>query len=329
VLTSISTRPSTACARTNRMAALSSLRFPTSSLAKLLSGLLAVALFLFVAVASVAGFLLYQIVRPSRAAASYDLSVMMGHPVTLSFPVAGGGTREGFFFPGLRGAPTIIVCHGYGSQRSDVLTLVSALQDQQFNVFLFDFAGHGNNPAGTTLGYREVGELRAAIQTISTRDDVDPTRFGLWGVDMGGYVVLEVATTDARIKAFIVDDAYSDPRLMVQNEVKRSGLTILPLVDKFSDFGFRMLNYQFKTQPPVTGQLPQTKGVPKLFFVSEDRQVLATETMNLYNRAPDPKQVIRTNVAYSVMSDDSRKNYETQVVGFFLQNLPPTPTRKN
>jgi hypothetical protein len=24
------------------------------------------------------------------------------------------------------------------------------------------------------------------------------------------------------------------------------------------------------------------------------------------------------------MSDDSRKNYETQVVGFFLQNLPPT-----
>jgi pimeloyl-ACP methyl ester carboxylesterase len=329
VLTSISTRPSTACARTNRMAALSSLRYRTSGLTKLLTGLLAVVLFLFVAVASVAGFLLYQIVRPSRAAASYDLSVMMGHPVTLSFPVAAGGTREGFFFPGLRGAPTIIVCHGYGSQRSDVLTLVSALQDQQFNVFLFDFAGHGNNPAGTTLGYREAGELRAAIQTISTRDDVDPTRFGLWGVDMGGYVVLEVATTDPRVRAFIVDDAYSDPRLMVQNEVKRSGLTILPLVDKFSDFGFRMLNYQFKTQPPVTGQLPKTKGVPKLFFVSEDRQVLATETMNLYNRAPDPKQVIRTNVAYSVMSDDSRKNYETQVVGFFLQNLPPTPTRKN
>jgi pimeloyl-ACP methyl ester carboxylesterase len=209
------------------------------------------------------------------------------------------------------------------------LTLVSALQDQQFNVFLFDFAGHGNNPAGTTLGYREVGELRAAIQTISARDDVDPTRFGLWGVDMGGYVVLEVATTDPRIKAFIVDDAYSDPRLMVQNEVKRSGLTILPLVDKFSDFGFRMLNYRSKSQPPVTGQLPQTKGVPKLFFVSEDRQVLATETMNLYNRAPDPKQVIRTNVAYSVMSDDSRKNYETQVVGFFLQNLSPTHAAKN
>jgi pimeloyl-ACP methyl ester carboxylesterase len=304
------------------------LRAPASNLAKLLSGLLAVALFFFVAVSAVAGYLVYQIVRPPRAAATYDLSVMMGHPVTLSFPVAGkgpaGGEREGFFFPGLRGAPTIIVCHGYGSQRSDVLTLVSALQDQQFNVFLFDFGGHGNSPPGTTLGYREVAELRSAMQTIATRDDVDPNRFGLWGVDMGGYVVLEVATTDPRVKAFIVDDAYSDPRVLVQSEVKRSGLTVLPMVDKFSDFGFRMLNYQFKSQPPVTGQLIKTKGVPKLFVVSEDRQVLATETMDMFNRAPDPKTVTRTNTAYSVMSDESRKNYETQVVGFFLQNLPPT-----
>ena len=227
---------------------------------------------------------------------------------------------------GLRGAPTIIVCHGYGSQRSDVLTLVSALQDQQFNVFTFDFAGHGNNLPGTTLGYREVGELRSAIQAIAARDDVDPTRFGLWGVDMGGYVVLEVATSDPRVKAFIVDDAYSDPRVFVQSEIKRSGLTVLPMVDKVSDFGFRMLNYPFRAQPPVTGQLPATKGVPKLFFVAQDQQVLATETMDMFNRAPDTKQVVRTNAAYSAMSDDSRKNYETQVVGFFLQSLPPSGT---
>ena len=311
------------------MAARSNSRFSIASLAKLLSGLLAIVLFFFVSTAAVAGFLVFQIIRPSRAAASYDLGVMMGHPVIFSFPVPGGTTREGFFFPGLRGAPTIVVCHGYGSQRSDVLTLVSALQDQQFNVFVFDFSGHGNNLPGTTLGYREVGELRAAIQALSTRDDVDPSRFGLWGVDMGGYVVLEVATTDPRVRAFIVDDAYSDPRIFVQSEVKKSGLTILPLVGKFSDIGFRVMNYQFKSQPPVNAQLVRTKGVPKLFFVSEDRQVLATETMNLFNRAPDPKQVIRTNAAYSVMSDDSRKNYETQVVGFFLQNLPPTSAGKN
>ena len=88
------------CVRIPSMA-LPNLHFPNLSLAKMLSSLLAIALFLFVAVSAVSGFLVYQIVRPQRVAASYDLSVMMGHPVTMSFPVAGGGSREGFFFPGV------------------------------------------------------------------------------------------------------------------------------------------------------------------------------------------------------------------------------------
>ncbi|MGC1254582.1 MAG: alpha/beta fold hydrolase, partial [Candidatus Acidiferrales bacterium] len=191
------------------MAVLSELRYPTTRLAKFLSGIFAIALFLFVSIAAVSGFLLYQVLHPSRAPATIDLSVMMGHPVAFSFPVPNGPDREGWFYPGLRGAPTIVVCHGYHSQRSDVLTLVTALQDQQFNVFLFDFTAHGTSPGVTTLGYRETAELQAAIAALATRDDVDPKRFGLWGVDMGGYVVLEDAVADPRIAAFIVDDAYA------------------------------------------------------------------------------------------------------------------------
>ncbi len=134
--------------------------------------------------------------------------MMMGHPTVASFPVE-GGTRDGLFFPGLRGAPTVIVCHGYGAQRGDVLTLVTALQEHQFNVFLFDFIGHGTVSGVTTLGYRETGELRSAMQYLATRDDVDPRHFGMWGTDMGGYAVLEVASTDKRVAAIAVEDPYS------------------------------------------------------------------------------------------------------------------------
>jgi pimeloyl-ACP methyl ester carboxylesterase len=303
------------------MAVLSELRYPTTRLAKFLSGILAIALFLFVSVAAVSGFLLYQVLHPTGAPATIDLSVMMGHPVTFSFPLGNGVEREGWFYPGLRGAPTIVVCHGYHSQRADVLTLVTALQDQQFNVFLFDFTAHGTSPGVTTLGYRETTELQAAIAALATRDDVDPKHFGLWGTDMGGYVVLENAVADPRISAFIVDDAYSDPRDMLQMEINRSGLTVLPLVSKFCDIGFRLVNYQFRDQPPVTARLLRTKDVPKLFFLSDDRPALASETMNLFQHAPEPKQLVRDRVGYSEMSDDDRKNYESQVVSFFLLNL--------
>jgi pimeloyl-ACP methyl ester carboxylesterase len=314
-----------ACARAYRMAFLSELRYPTTRIAKLLSGLFAMALFLFVSIAAVSGFLLYQVLRTSHAAGStIDLNVMMGHPVAFSFSIPDEGTRDGWFYPGLRGSPTIVVCHGYHSQRSDVLTLVTALQDQQFNVFLFDFTAHGTSGGVTTLGYREVTELQAAMQALATRDDVDPKHFGLWGVDMGGYVVLENAVADPRVSAFIVDDAYGDPRDMVQIEVKRSGLTVLPYVSKFCDLGFRMMNYQFRHQRPVTAQLNRTKGVPKLFFASDDRLDLAHEMTDIFMLAPEPKQMIRDRTGYPDMSDDDRKNYESQVVSFFMLNLPAT-----
>jgi pimeloyl-ACP methyl ester carboxylesterase len=306
------------------MAVLSELRYPTTRPAKVVSALLAVILFGFVSIATVAGFLLYQMLKPPHSApSSYDLNVMMGHPVPFSFPLAGQPEREGWFFPGLRGAPTIIVCHGYLSQRTDVLTLVSALQDHQFNVFVFDFLGHGSTPGITTLGYRETAELEAAVQTLSTRDDVNPKRFGLWGVNLGGFVALEVAASDPRIAALIVDNAWDDPRDMVQIEVKRSGLAVIPYVSRFSDWGFRLMNYRYRSQQPISLHLAKTQGIPKLFIQSDDRPQLAQETLQIFTRAPEPKQLVRDRLSYSEMTDDDRHTYENQIVNFFLQNLPP------
>jgi uncharacterized protein len=309
------------------MAVLSELRYPTTRPAKVFSGLLAILLFGVVSIGTVAGFLLYQILKPARTANNFDLNVMMGHPTTFSFPVEGGAMRDGWFFPGLRGAATIVVCHGYLSQRADVLTLVSTLQDQQFNVYVFDFSGHGTSSEITTLGYRETAELRSAVQALSTRDDVDPKHFGLWGVDMGGYAALEVATSDPRIAAFAVDNPYDEPRDMLQIEVKRSGLAVLPFVMRFCDFGFRMLNYSYRNEPPVSRRLAQTKGMPKMFVQSADRPALAEDGLALFLKAPDPKQMVRDRLSYFEMPDEERKTYENTIVNFFLVSMPPTAHR--
>jgi pimeloyl-ACP methyl ester carboxylesterase len=306
------------------MAVLAELRYPTTRIAKVFSALLALLLFVFVAISSVSGYLIFQALRPPRATSSVNLDIMMGHPETFSFQLADGSQRDGWFFPGLRGAPAVVVCHGYLSQRADVLTLVTALQDHEFNVFVFDFSGHGTSPRGTTLGYKETGELRAAIQQLSSRDDVDPQRFGLWGVDLGGYAALEVASSDPRIAAVAVDDAYADPRDMMRIQVKHSGLGAIPLVYKFTDFGFRMANYAFRDEPPVTARIAQMKSIPKLFIVSQDEPDLASEMYKVFLAAPPPKQMQNDRTSYSDMSDDDRKNYENQIVSFFLQAIPPT-----
>jgi pimeloyl-ACP methyl ester carboxylesterase len=165
------------------------------------------------------------------------------------------------------------------------------------------------------------------VQALSTRGDVDPKRFGLWGMDMGGYAVLEVASTDPRIAAFAVDDAYDDPRSMVKLEVQKSGLTALPYVTRVSDFTFRMFDYPFRDEPPVTARLSHTAGIPKLFVQSDDRPGLASQTLQLFIKAPEPKATLREPISYRDMSDDDRKTYESQIVNFFLQNVPPRGSR--
>ncbi|HTW24132.1 MAG TPA: alpha/beta fold hydrolase [Candidatus Baltobacteraceae bacterium] len=301
-----------------------SFEFRNSRIAKLLSGLLALLLFALLSIGAIAGYLVYEIVHPPRNPANIDVNVMMGHPMVVSFPIPGEPQRDGLFFPGLRGAPTVIVCHGYGAQQGDVLTLVTALQEHQFNVFLFDFVGHGTVPGVTTLGYRETNELRAAMQALSARDDVDPQHFGLWGTDMGGYAVLEVASTDKRVAAFAVEDPYGDPRDMVRLQVKNSGLQALPWVGQVADFAFRMYNYPFRNEPPVSKRLAGTAGIPKLFIFASDRPQLGDLGLQLFLLAPDPKQMLRVKSAYRDMSDDDRKAYENQLVSFFLLNIPPT-----
>jgi pimeloyl-ACP methyl ester carboxylesterase len=306
------------------MAVLSELRYPTTRLAKVFSGLLALILFGVVSVATISGFFLYALLNPARTPATFDLNVMMGHPTPFSFSLPDGTQREGWFFPGLRGAPTVIVSHGYLSQRADVLTLAAALQEHEFNSFVFDYAGHGSSPGVTTLGYREAGELRAAVQALATRDDIDPKHFGLWGVDLGAYTSLEVASTDRRIAAIAVDSVYDSPQDLLQIEVKKSGLAVLPFVARVCGFEFRMLNYQYRQQPPVSTHLQILRGVPKLFIESDDKPALEAETNQILGKAPDPKQLLRDRVSYRDMSDEDRRNYESQIVNFFLQYIPPT-----
>jgi pimeloyl-ACP methyl ester carboxylesterase len=309
------------------MSVFSELRYPTTLAAKVASASLALIFFLVFGTTIIAAYLLRQALNPPRTPATVDLNVMMGHPSTFPF-TAGGSDHEGWFFPGLRGAPVVVVCHGYGSQRSDILTLATALQDQQYNVFVFDFTGHGSIPGTTTLGYKETGELRAAITALAGRTDVDTKRFGLWGTDMGAYAALETAESDPRVAAIAVDSVYDDPVEMLGLEVRKTGLTALPFVMRFCHLGFHLIEYQYRQEPPASARLGRMQGTGKLFIQSRDRSELAFTTFQLFQRSPEPKRQEIERVSYSEMGDDDRKSYENLIVSFFLQSLPASRTSR-
>ena len=155
------------------MVKFSELRAPMRWYIKLLTAISALVFFAVLATLAIAGFLVYRIVKPQRTSSEINLQSFPGRPDAVAFSAGEAGPREGLFFPGFRGVPTIVLCHGYGSSKGELLTLVSALQDHQYNVFVFDFAAHGATDGITTFGYREAEEVRAALDVIAARNDVD------------------------------------------------------------------------------------------------------------------------------------------------------------
>jgi uncharacterized protein len=308
------------------MSILYEFRYPTKWYSKLAMALLALVFFIVLATAAIASFLLYRILKPQRSSTEISMASFPGKPDAVTFAVNGVGEREGWFFPGLRGAPTIVLCHGYESSRGELLTLESALQDHQYNVFIFDFAAHGAVGGVTTFGFREADEVRAALDALAARSDVDASRFGLWGYNLGAYAALREAERDARVRAMVLDSVYDRPEQMVKVGVERNGLGGFPLMIRSAQAGFEWLNRGHRDDPPLSARLKALSDVPVLFLEAVDDPELSQLTSQMFLKAGEPReQAILAHGNFANMNDEDKRAYENRVVSFFLLHLPAIP----
>jgi pimeloyl-ACP methyl ester carboxylesterase len=273
---------------------------------------------------AVACYLVYHVVAPVKTDQTVDLAHLPGRPEDFSYDVVGLGVRDGWFFPGLKSAPTIVLCPGYAAARDELLPLATGLQDHGYNVFLFDFAGRGPKATYATLGFREVQELRAVISAVSARPDVDHSRFGVWGTNVGAYAAVAVAEADPRVRALAVESLYDRPEDLLGLLLTRFGITPLPFSTPLAKESFLWFNYKYRHTPPLTAAAARLGSAQKLFLEATDEPSLVGPTHELYSLAPGPKEeVLLTQGNYPGMLDEEKRTYENRIISFFLLNLPP------
>lgn len=130
---------------------------------------------------------------------------------TVTFHSTDGLELEGWLISAHPDRPWIIVCHGLGANRSDVLPIAAGLHARGFNLFLFDFRGHGNSRGRvSSFGWLERHDLEGALAFLGRRPEIPARPYGIYGISMGGAVALMVAGQDERLGAVAVESPYAN-----------------------------------------------------------------------------------------------------------------------
>ena len=86
------------------------------------------------------------------------------------------------------------------------------------SVLLFDYRGWGESEGrpGDLYPQEQVADIRNAVTYLETREDVDPTQIGLFGVSFGGALGVQAAANDDRIRAVVTVLAPMDGARMLR-----------------------------------------------------------------------------------------------------------------
>lgn len=155
-----------------------------------------------------------SIVAPPVAATNVPSTTITSTPATvgLEFESVTLTTTDGvelaaWYVPGTNGAG-VVVMHGAGSTRSDVLDQAAVLDRSGYTLVLVDARGHGAS-GGTAMDFGWYGDLdiAAGVEFLASRPEVDPGRIGVIGFSMGGEEAIGAAAADPRIRAVVAEGA--------------------------------------------------------------------------------------------------------------------------
>ena len=234
----------------------------------------------------------------------------------VTFESSDGLSLKGWFIPGNKSNNTIIVMHGYPTNKADVLPF-SLFLLKKFNVFLFDFRSFGESQGShTTAGYKEVNDLDGAVEYLKGRKDVK--NIGALGFSLGGSVAIMSKNDD--IKVIVTDSAYSNLNSIVESMYGRFYFLKYPFVQLTRVYSKIFFGVDTKDVSPKDSIKSIDKPV-MIIHGRKDSQIPVDEANILHNANKDTKLWIVENADHGETYALNKEEYEKRVFDFFEKNL--------
>jgi alpha-beta hydrolase superfamily lysophospholipase len=132
-----------------------------------------------------------------------------------------GVTLAGRFFPGTNGA-AVVLTHGYGGNQDELLPLVRALLAAGLGACTYDLRGCGRSGGSVTFGALEQLDLRAVVDLVAERPEVEAGQIGAFGFSVGAATTIMAAARDERIRAVVADSAWATAHTWLRPTVREA-----------------------------------------------------------------------------------------------------------
>lgn len=215
----------------------------------------------------------------------------------------------------------IVIAHGHTYTHHGCIKYARMMYKYGYNVITYDQRYHGDSGGkNTSLGYYEKNDLYDIISKI-TQEFGEDIFIGTYGESMGAATILLEQELDRRVKFCISDCAFSDLKLLIQEQIKSYHLPkfIYVFVDLFVKV---ITGINLKEVSPISSIKNST--IPILFIHGEqDKFIKYHHTVDMYESYGGKKALFiaknQATHAYSYFSDTLE--YENIVQKFIEENI--------
>jgi pimeloyl-ACP methyl ester carboxylesterase len=218
-----------------------------------------------------------------------------------------------FFRPPANGR-LVILLHGTGADRSQLLPEARMLARHGFGVLSLDWPGHGESGGTIQWDEPERQALTRAIDWARQAPGAKPGQVGLLGFSIGSWIALQVASGDERVYALALTGAFADVTDQLVKQGGRwgalsSGLALLTA-------RLHGMRYWEKRSEDLIGRLSPR---PVLLIAgTADRTVPPSMTERLYQFAREPKSLwLVPGADHGEYAAVAPVEYERRLVQFF------------
>lgn len=215
---------------------------------------------------------------------------------------------------------TLVVCHGWGANRSNILERTQFLRSRgDYSLFYFDFRNHGESGAGrASLSRDEVGDLDAALRHLRSVHPEQSLRVGLYGQSLGGSIGLWVAAHDPGVAAVVAESPFSEFNGALVRHGRFFYHAPTPLLRLTLWFVRQRLGFNPNDYAPIK---IMDRISPRALFLLQgenDARTPPEEGQRLFAAAGEPKTLWTVpGAGHGELAEVGGRDYQDRVLAFF------------